>query len=78
MLRPYWSYGAQTWGYAKPTRLKTIEAFQSIILRTITSAPCYVSNLTLHGDLNIEPVVILVKNPLQKIPLRNTPTSKPF
>lgn len=61
MLRPIWSYGAQIWGCAKPSQLKTIEAFQSISLRTITSAPWYVSNLTLHKDLNIESVVNLVK-----------------
>ena len=66
MLRPIWSYGAQIWGCAKPTQIKTIEAFQSISLRTITSAPWYVSNYTLHKDLNIELVENLVKTHYKK------------
>ncbi|VVC46183.1 Hypothetical protein CINCED_3A025239, partial [Cinara cedri] len=66
MLRLIWSYEAQIWGCAKPSQLKTIEAFQSISLRIITSAPWYVSNLTLHKDLNIESVVNLVKTYYKK------------
>ncbi|KAF0765294.1 zinc finger MYM-type protein 6-like [Aphis craccivora] len=39
---------------------KTIEAFQSISLRTITSAPWYISNHTLHKDLNIEALKLTI------------------
>lgn len=53
MLKPIWSYGIQLWGCAKPTRIKTIQRFQSKILRTLVDAPWYVSNQTLHNDLNI-------------------------
>uniref|UniRef100_A0A2S2PX53 Putative RNA-directed DNA polymerase n=2 Tax=Sipha flava TaxID=143950 RepID=A0A2S2PX53_9HEMI len=66
MLRPIWSYGAQIWGCAKPPQLETIEAFQSISLHTITSAPWYISNHTLHKDLNIEAVDNLVKTYYKK------------
>ncbi|KAL4085191.1 hypothetical protein QTP88_027050 [Uroleucon formosanum] len=66
LLRPIWSYGAQIWGCAKPTQIKTIEAFQSISLRTITSAPWFVSNHTLHKDLKIETVENLVKTHYKK------------
>lgn len=52
MIRPVWAYGAQIWGCAKPTQNK-IQAFQSICLRQITSAPWYVSDPSLHKDLNI-------------------------
>lgn len=66
MLRPIWSYGAQIWGCAKPSQIKTIEAFQSISLRVITSAPWYVSIPTLHKDLNNESVDNLVKTYYEK------------
>ena len=56
MIRPVWAYGAQIWGCAKPTQIKSIQSFQSISLRQITSAPWFVSNHSLHKDLNIESV----------------------
>jgi len=54
MLRPIWAYGIQIWSCAKPSQTKTIQAFQSIPLRLITSALWYVSNNSLHNDLKIE------------------------
>jgi hypothetical protein len=50
MLKPIWAYGIQIWGCAKSSQIRTIQAFQSISLRQITSAPWYVSNLSLHKD----------------------------
>lgn len=61
MFRPIWSYGAQIWGCTKLSQVKTIEAFLSISLRVIMSAPWHVSNLTLHKILYIESVDNLVK-----------------
>lgn len=53
ILKPIWSYGIQLWGSAKPTTINIIQRFQSKTLRTITNAPWYVSNRTLHDDLRI-------------------------
>ena len=60
MIRPVWAYGAQIWGCAKPSQIKNIESFQSICLRLITSAPWFVSNHSLHKDLNIDTVNTLI------------------
>jgi hypothetical protein len=46
-------YGIQLWGCAKPSNTKIMQRLQSNILRTITYVPWYVSNYTLHSDLQI-------------------------
>jgi len=56
VLRPMWTYGMEIWGSTKPSNSQRIQSMQSIILRSITNSPFYVSNLTLHNDLQI-PVV---------------------
>ena len=56
LIRPVWAYAIQIWGCAKPSQLRTIQAFQSIALRLVTSAPWYISNDTLHNDLKIETI----------------------
>lgn len=56
MIRPVWAYDVQIWGCAKPTRVNKIQSFQSSCLRQRTSAPWFVSNQSLHKDLNIETV----------------------
>jgi len=53
VLRPIWTYGLELWGSAKPSNIKKIQSMQSKILRVITNSPFYISNLTLHTDLNI-------------------------
>lgn len=53
IIRPMWSYGLEIWGSAKKTNIERFQTLQSIILRKITNAPFYVSNETLHNDLNI-------------------------
>ena len=53
VLKPIWTYGIQLWGCAKPSHTQIIQRLQSKILRSITGAPWYVSNLTLHTDLRI-------------------------
>jgi hypothetical protein len=45
------TYGIQLWGCAKPSNTKIIQRLQSKLLSTITNAPWYVSNFTLHNDL---------------------------
>jgi hypothetical protein len=51
------TYGIQLWGCTKPSNTKIIKRFQSKVLHLITNAPWYVSNLSLHNDLQI-PFVI--------------------
>jgi hypothetical protein len=57
IIKPIWTYGVQLWGCTKPSNTKIIQRFESKVLRLITNAPWYVSNLTLHYDLQI-PFVI--------------------
>uniref|UniRef100_A0A2S2P256 Putative RNA-directed DNA polymerase n=1 Tax=Schizaphis graminum TaxID=13262 RepID=A0A2S2P256_SCHGA len=54
LLRPLWTYGVQLWGAAKPSNTRTIQAFQSICLRLVASAPWYLTNNNLHKDLKIQ------------------------
>ncbi|PNF41833.1 hypothetical protein B7P43_G16623, partial [Cryptotermes secundus] len=49
--KPIWTYGIQLWGCAKPSHTKIIQRIQSKILRAVADAPWYVSNLSLHNDL---------------------------
>jgi hypothetical protein len=53
MLKPIWTYEIQLWECAKPSNTKIIQRLQSNVLRTITNVPWYVSNFTLHNDLQI-------------------------
>jgi len=53
VIKPVWTYGIQLWGCAKPSHTQIIQRLQSKILRSITNAPWYVSNFTLHNDLHI-------------------------
>jgi hypothetical protein len=56
VLKPVWKYGIQMWGCAKPSHIQTIQRLQSNILRSITNAPWYVFNLTVHNHLHIPSV----------------------
>jgi len=62
ILRPMWTYGIELWGSTKPSNAQRIQSLQSKILRTIAEAPYYVSNLTIHNDLNIPFVQDLSKS----------------
>lgn len=53
ILKPVWTYGVQLWSTASATNINKLQQFQSKILRTITDAPWFVSNETIHHDLNI-------------------------
>lgn len=45
------TYGLQLWDSAKKSILNSILAFQNIVLRRLSNAQPYVSNLTLHNDM---------------------------
>jgi hypothetical protein len=53
VLKPVWTYGIELWGCAAKSNIAVIQRYQSTLLRTITNAPWYVSNQTLHSDLHI-------------------------
>lgn len=53
ILVPIWTYGIELWGCAKPSNTKILQTFQSKTLRLITDCPWYVSNQTLHEDLEV-------------------------
>lgn len=78
MLKPIWAYGIQIWGCAKPSQIRTIQAFQSISLRLITSAPWYVSNLSLHKDLKIETVSQTAKKYYKNLHTKTTNHTNPL
>ena len=61
IIRPVWTYGIQLWGTAKPSNTKSLQAFQSICLRVITSSPWYFTNNNLHKDLKIPSLNQLAK-----------------
>jgi hypothetical protein len=56
IIKPIWVYGVEIWGCASKTNISIIQRSQSKILRMITNAPWYVSNITLHEDLKV-PIV---------------------
>jgi len=56
LLKLIWTYWLQLWGSAKISNTYTIEAFQNIVLRRLSNAPPYISNLTLLNDLNTKSV----------------------
>jgi hypothetical protein len=53
ILKPIWTYGIELWDCSKPSNTKVLQTFQSKMLRSITKAPWFVSNQTLHADLAI-------------------------
>jgi hypothetical protein len=53
VIKSIWTYGIELWGCARKSNAAIIQRSQSKILRTIANAPWFVSNCTLHTDLNI-------------------------
>ena len=51
VLKPAWTCGIELWGCASECNMAVIRRYQSELLRSITNAPRYVSNQTLHSDL---------------------------
>ena len=54
IIRPIWTYGIELWGCSCKSNVNIIQKFQSKFLRTITNSPWYISNKSLHNDLQIE------------------------
>ena len=61
ILRPIWTYGIELWGCSKPSNTKILQTFQSKMLRTISSAPRYVSNQILHSDFETQHVTEVIR-----------------
>ena len=59
VLIPVWTYGIELWECATKSSIAVIQRYQSKLLRSMTNAPWYVSNHTLHFDLRI-PYVYMV------------------
>jgi len=53
VLKPVWTYGIELWGCDSKSSIAIIQRYQSKLLSSITNAPWYVSNRTLHSDLHI-------------------------
>ena len=49
-----WTYGLQLWGNVKKTNLNKTQTIQNKILRSITYAPLYISNFSIHSNLKIK------------------------
>lgn len=62
VLKPVWTYGIELWGCAKPSNINIIQRFQSKTLRQMVGAPYYVSNKTIHEDLQIPFIQEEIKN----------------
>lgn len=56
ILKPVWTYGIQLWGTASNSNIEILQRYQSKTLRCIIEAPWFVSNKTIHDDLNIPTV----------------------
>ncbi|KAL1115733.1 hypothetical protein AAG570_006023 [Ranatra chinensis] len=55
-MKVYLFFGIELWGSVTKSNIDRFKSFQSKTLRTILDAPWYVSNRTLHTDLNIPTV----------------------
>ena len=69
VLKPIWMYGLELWGCASASNIAIIRRYQAKILRIITNAPRFVTNLTLQSDLRIPQVRSVFK---QRIEIHRT------
>jgi len=56
ILKRIWAYGVQLWDTTTNSNIEIIYRFQNKYLRIIVDAPWYVTNDTLHHDLNVSHV----------------------
>ena len=56
VIKPVWTYGIQLWGTASNSNIEILQRFQSKTLRSLSNAPWYVTNETIHRDLKIPTV----------------------
>jgi len=78
LLKPIWSYAIQLWGAAKTTNINKIQTFQSVTLRMITNEPFYISNHTLHSDLNSQSIQEVTKSTYKYFHFRPTNRLNPI
>lgn len=78
ILRPIWTYGIELWGCSKPSNTKILQTFQSKTLRMITTAPWYVSNRTIHNDLNVPFIDEVISTYSNKYKKRSTNHNNPL
>jgi len=53
ILKPIRAYGVQLWGAASNSNIEILQRFQNIYLGIIVNVAWYVTNDTLHHDLNV-------------------------
>jgi len=56
IIKPIWTYGIELWECSSKSYVNIIQRFQSKTLRLVAGALRYISNQTLHADLNITTV----------------------
>jgi hypothetical protein len=82
IIKPIWTYGIEIWGCASKSNQAVLRKAQSKILRMITNAPWYVSNLTLYEDLKIryaqEVIFEKYAKHHRKLETRPQPFTSPF
>lgn len=66
VIKPIWTYGIELWGCTSKSNIAIIQRSQSKTLRMIANAPWYVSNQTLHEDLQIPYVKEVIKEKSEK------------
>jgi len=75
ILKPIWVYGVQLWDTVSDSNMKILQGFQNRYLRIIVNAPWYVTNDTLHHDVNVPCVRDEIKRLSQRYAdRRNVPT----
>jgi hypothetical protein len=73
VLKPVWTYGTELWGCASNFNIQIIQRYQSEILRILTNAPWYVTNIptyTFHTSVRFSKKGSLII----ALQLRHTPT----
>ena len=66
VVKPIWSYGIELWGCASKSNVIIMQRSQSKILRAIANTPWYVTNHTLHTELNIPYVSDVIHERINK------------
>lgn len=66
LIRPILAYGHQIYRIAAPTHLRQIQRVQNKILRIITNSHWFVSNATIHRDLNTPTFLEYIDNLFRK------------
>ena len=66
IIVPIWTYGIQLWGSTAESNIEIIQRFQSKTLRTMLNAPWFITNESIHNDLNIPTVRTVACNTARK------------